>query len=485
MSRSEFGTTATGHPMTSGISTSSVSPGTQAKGTAKASGRAFGVGLRLGIIALVVTNVATVAIALSVISYFASNQSNTEAIAQGTSNIMALARARQRDASQAVMTHMETSLSKIYGLTNATVSSVQMGILDVGDFDKLGPHMAINLRAIRPSIRYHMVYSNASQEAAGVGYLFDNATSSEPTNYYFLYIAVNKTCQTYCPVVSTGTRSMNWWLTQTGNGTFLRGGLNSQTAAGLQMWKRPWYPQVHGAALGSVFISDPSTSISAFGTVLVVQFITYPIWDSQNQFVAAGLVVFTPDNLAVILDTLKATSTPNSVYYIINHLGQVLGMTGMSAPNMTTTSPLIVSSGSSYTLKTIWDFPLADYPLVNVSAAAVYESSGRNLDNDVPDAQYSQGDFYFQVVTYKRANYKWIIVSGAPANDYLSDTLILQSKLADRLQVTNRNIIIIAVVIFVVMCVSSALLTEYLILKPMHFMLLAMQKASFVRNKQM
>ncbi|KAJ3334703.1 hypothetical protein HDU93_007386 [Gonapodya sp. JEL0774] len=73
-----------------------------------------------------------------------------------------------------------------------------------------------------------------------------------------------------------------------------------------------------------------------------------------------------------------------------------------------------------------------------------------------------------------RRNYKWII----PLEDYLADTLMLQVRLADSLSTTNRNIIGIAVGIFIVMCVTSALLVEALISKPMHLMLEATQKGS-------
>ncbi|KXS18086.1 hypothetical protein M427DRAFT_221716 [Gonapodya prolifera JEL478] len=200
MSTSQFGTTASGHPMTNGIPPASNTTPSEPQKIAKV----FGVSLRVGIIALVIVNVATVAIALSLISYFESTRSNADAVAQGSSNIMALATARQRDASQMVLTQMDNSLNKIYALTNATASSIQMGLIDIGDFDKLGPHMAVNLRAIIPPIRYHMVFNNKSQESTGAGFLYDNSSSLEPTNYYYLYMAANKTCQTYCPVVSTG-----------------------------------------------------------------------------------------------------------------------------------------------------------------------------------------------------------------------------------------------------------------------------------------
>ncbi|KAJ3340838.1 hypothetical protein HDU93_006130 [Gonapodya sp. JEL0774] len=159
--------------------------------------------------------------------------------------------------------------------------------------------------------------------------------------------------------------------------------------------------------------------------------------------------------------------------------GEILGMTGLGMLNFSGLSPLIKQSATdgSYSLKTIFDISYTDNPLFNTSASTVYAASGNNLSLAM-DAQYAVGDYMFQVTRYTRSQYTWLIVSGAPSSDYLADNILLQDRLADQLVTASRTIIIIAVVLVVLMSAASLVFTEYLILKPFHLMIIAMDKAT-------
>ncbi|KAJ3344376.1 hypothetical protein HDU93_000166 [Gonapodya sp. JEL0774] len=148
---------------------------------------------------------------------------------------------------------------------------------------------------------------------------------------------------------------------------------------------------------------------------------------------------------------------------------EVLAMTGAGDDQ----TPLLKYSAATngMVLNTIWDYNVSAYSLLNVSAATIYAYAAADLSTNFKDTEFTVEDFMFQVTSYTFANYKWIIVSGAPSSDYLGDTLILQKSLADRLWSVQRTIIIIAVVIVAGMSAISVLFTEIFISKPLCFIL--------------
>ncbi|KAJ3330867.1 hypothetical protein HDU93_010061 [Gonapodya sp. JEL0774] len=424
-----------------------------------ASKRSWGIPLRVAISAMVFIDIAIIAISLTIVAVTSTRSSNADAINQGRSSITALAKGIQVSASLSVWKQMDTYLSKIELLASQTQGLVKRGIVKYDDFDSMTPHMYTNLRAIDVNIQYYMYFINTTQDMLGVGPVYDTTFAKGEIN------------------IDPGFGFHSYTLKESANGTLIVDSLYSQTAAGLQLWKRPWY--IDQLPLNQYVYVDPYFTVGTnVDPVRFVQSLTYSIWDQTNTFKACGIVIFNTLNFASILEDLKASSTPNTLMYIMTGQGQILGMTGLGLLNYTGLSPLIKQSpiDNSYSLKTIFDISYNENPLFNTSARTIYAASGNALSNTV-DAQYLVGDYMFQVTRYNRSGYTWLIVSGAPSSDYLADTFLLENRLADRLLSASRTVIIIAVVLVVLMSVTSFAFTEYFILKPFHFMIIVMDKA--------
>ncbi|KXS19824.1 hypothetical protein M427DRAFT_66936 [Gonapodya prolifera JEL478] len=134
--------------------------------------------------------------------------------------------------------------------------------------------------------------------------------------------------------------------------------------------------------------------------------------------------------------------------------------------------------GTPPSIKTIWNFPKNQYPLLNISAATIYNYSGRNLSSRFPDAQFAVENYMYEVTSYYAANYKWIIVSGAPTSDYLQGTENLSARLSSRYSQTQKTVIGIAVAIVVTMSIASAIFTEVFIAVPLRTMVATIEKAT-------
>ncbi|KXS08846.1 hypothetical protein M427DRAFT_39891 [Gonapodya prolifera JEL478] len=356
--------------------------------------------------------------------------------------------------------------------TLVAINAVQLGTVDLEDYDRFVPFLALTVRGVSKKLLFVTIFNNSTQNFVGVGFL------GPPDVPAFGYLVANKTCQFFCPVTTTNTSAVYYRLQQTTNGAFSLGGVIARTAPGVQAWKRSWWSAVDRAPPNTISISNPTLAVgNSIVPIVLAQYMSFPIWDSQGNFVAGAAIMFASAELSSQLDLLKAKATPNSLFYIVAPTGQMLGMSGLNAS--LTISPLIYrDAANNWALKTIWDFSLDDYPLTNISASTVLSYSGLNLSSDFEDANFRKSGYFFQVTSYRQANFKWIIVSGAPMADYIANSLELQTKLSDDLNMTNRNIIIISACIVIAMSFCSALLAEVTILRPFHYMLQVMAKAT-------
>ncbi|KXS09100.1 hypothetical protein M427DRAFT_39581 [Gonapodya prolifera JEL478] len=381
----------------------------------------------------------------------------------GTTKILELAELKQRDTSAQVLSHMDSYVSSLISIANITSSAVQLGTVDLEDYDRFGPFLALTVRGVSKKLLFVTIFNNSTQNFVGVGFL------GPPDVPAFGYLVVNKTCQFFL---------VYYRLQQTTNGTFSLGGVIARTAPGVQAWKRSWWSAVDRVPPNTISISNPTLAVgNSIVPIVLAQYLSFPIWDSQGNFVAGAAIMFAAAELSSQLDLLRAKATRNSLFYIVAPTGQMLGMSGLNTSS--TISPLIYrDAANNWALKTIWDFSLDDFPLTNISASTVFSYSGLNLSSDFEDANFRKSGYFFQVTSYRQANFKWIIVSGAPMTDYIANSLELQTKLSDDLNTTNRNIIIISACIVIAMSFCSALLTEVTILRPFHYMLQVMAKAT-------
>ncbi|KAJ3340928.1 hypothetical protein HDU93_006013 [Gonapodya sp. JEL0774] len=437
--------------------------------------------LRSAILFMVILEVSIVAVTLTTLNYISQRSSNADAIAQGTSGIVALATQLQRGASKEIRTSMDSYLKKLTVLANNTANLVHYGVVDVTDYDTLVPLMKASYIGANVTAVAIFFWMNSTLESIGVGpvtpALYGNLSyyniTYDPSVPLFQvqYYATNKTCARFCPVVSTNARQTSWlYNTTTDSATTLL----STSAAAFKAWTRPWY--VDRLPHGQISISPPYTAISRPGNPpRVFQALVFSLWTKNGTFIGEGPINYGTRDLCGVLETLKASTTPNSFYYIMTPKAEVLAMTGVGEDQ----TPLMhFSNTSGWLLNTIWDYSATDFPLLNVSAATIYSYSGNNLSNNFADAEFTVGDYMFQVTSYTYVNYKWIIVSGAPSSDYLGETLALQTSLADRLWNVQKMIIIIAAVIVVTMSAISVMFTELLISKPLSFILEVIGMAS-------
>ncbi|KAJ3338388.1 hypothetical protein HDU93_009553 [Gonapodya sp. JEL0774] len=423
---------------------------------------------------MVIFEIAVIAVVLTVINYTSSQSSNADAIAQGTKSITVLANKQQRDASDKIKNQMggrfawlldtvsvleltarpfrdiatpqDAYLKKLYVLGNTTASAVYRGIVDPTDYDNLVPWMMDLTYGIGATLTSWYYWNNATLESVGIVVqtpaTFDFAALNltydpKAPLLQLVYYATNKTCARYCPVSSTGTRQASYFINTTADRATTQASIGASTFKG---WTRPWY--YDRLPLGTPFISPVYTGSTRAGSPpRLLQSLGFSLWDKNKNYIGMGPINFGTFDLSSGLNDLKATATPNSFFYIMTPSAEVLAMTGVG----TDQSPLLrlLPGTTTYALNTIWDFNATAYPLLNVSAATIYQYTGGNLSSDFADAQFSVGDFMFQVTSYTFANYKWTIVSGAPATDYIGDTLVLQGKLADRLWNVQKIVIII------------------------------------------
>ncbi|KAJ3336056.1 hypothetical protein HDU93_003795 [Gonapodya sp. JEL0774] len=390
----------------------------------------------------------------------------------GTTSILELAESKQRDTSAHVLSHMDSYVSSLISVANIISSAVQIGTVDLEDYDRFGPFLALTVRGVGTKLLFVTIFNNSTQNFVGVGVL------GPPDVPVYGYLVANKTCQLFCPVATTNTSVVYYRLQQTSNGTFSLGGVIARTAPGVQAWKRSWWSAVDRTPPNTISISNPTLAVgNSIVPIILAQYLSFPIWDSQGNFVAGAAIMFAAAELSSQLDMLKEKATPNSLFYIIAPTGHMLGMSGLNIS--TISSPLIYRDAvNNWALKTIWDFSRDEYALTNISASTILMYSGFNLSSDFGDANFRQSGYFFQVTSYRRANFKWIIVSGAPMTDYIANSLELQEKLSDDLNMTNRNIIIISACIVIAMSFCSAVLTEVTILRPFHYMLQVMAKAT-------
>ncbi|KAI8814133.1 hypothetical protein BJ742DRAFT_734453 [Cladochytrium replicatum] len=230
---------------------------------------------------------------------------------------------------------------------------------------------------------------------------------------------------------------------------------------------------------GVISYTDPETSIGLTLTNTIVQYATFSVWGSNGTVMGVGSTALPVSNVRDLLEKINANSTTNSVFYVFTSSGHVIGISEQTLAYQ--------NANSSNALTTIWDYSFASYPLVNISASKILRLSGYNLTNDFSDGIYKEkiegDDFYFHVRAYKRHNYKWIVVSGAPAKDYLSYMQELLIKLAAQLQISNRNGILIVVALFVGMGALSVVITEFWMIQPINAMLAVIAKDfSYLRD---
>ncbi|KAJ3343254.1 hypothetical protein HDU93_009238 [Gonapodya sp. JEL0774] len=149
-------------------------------------------------------------------------------------------------------------------------------------------------------------------------------------------------------------------------------------------------------------------------------------------------------------------------------------MSGLSSNLTIRRSVLLRASGG---LKPIFEFTSDSYPLLNFTSATIYSYANSNLSSNFADTQWRTGDYFFQVTSKVFYSYKYIIISGAPASDYLGDTVALAQSLAALGSRSQAIIIGSAAGVILIMSLISVFITSHFIAAPLAVILRAIQKA--------
>ncbi|KAI8808326.1 hypothetical protein BJ742DRAFT_739130 [Cladochytrium replicatum] len=304
---------------------------------------------------------------------------------------------------------------------------------------------------------------------------FKYNASNDKLQWMYTYFAyTNKTCNKWCPVVNTNFRQTYWYYNETTNAP---GDLVFRGTSAFYPWTRPWWKT--SLPYGSAFLSPAyvgAATGSTIGNLLSArQTLTVNMYDPTGTMVAVSQVTFSIENLSNVLQSVRAKSGAlNSFYYALDTSGQIIALTGK---NMTVDLIMFKSPvDNQLYFRKIFDIRYEDYPLINLTAAVVYNYANQNLSSSFADAQFTMEDYLFQVTSKQVFNYKYIVISGAPSADYLADTAALKSQLQDNLWSAQRTIIIVAVAIVVGMVGISLTFTHFYINLPLKAILLAMSK---------
>ncbi|KXS18153.1 hypothetical protein M427DRAFT_223064 [Gonapodya prolifera JEL478] len=174
-------------------------------------------------------------------------------------------------------------------------------------------------------LQVYIIYNNDTMEQLSIGPILSNSTiftynTAAPVQCFIQYYAQNKTCAIACPVANTQGRLRRYYFNDTTQSATT---LLDITATEYKAWTRPWW--IKNQRLGDVYFT-PAFVGSLFS---IVQAISFPIYNTSNQWVAGGGFFSSIYSLSVVLDSLQGVSTNNTLSYLQSPEGGVLGMSGL------------------------------------------------------------------------------------------------------------------------------------------------------------
>ncbi|KAJ3338997.1 hypothetical protein HDU93_008820 [Gonapodya sp. JEL0774] len=433
--------------------------------------------LLVAIVLQVFINLAAIGVALTAIAVFSAKASNDQAIAQGTASINTLAKTIQIETSKILKGQCERShtydpshipanyLQKLRTLAadTSTILTSQRGAYDPRDLDTVIPWMRKHLQASNITVLYQHYALNATNEDFGVGYFPYSVNGISRREKVVADVLDQKPDD----VPSSMPHQRHGWQFDVSGPNY-----NVRT--------RPYFTLGSTLASDQPRFTDPGTSTAGTGVPpRVTHALAWPLYAYNGSFLGVLSTTYSLDLMSAFLDETKSLATENTLMYIMTGKGEVLGMSGLADQQQ-----LIKTVSGSSLVKNIWDYDFATYPLLNLSSGEIYRSANANLSSLVDEREFSftspsDGRLYlFQFVTYYQDGFRWILVSGAPATDYLSNTLALQDELALKLSRTSTVLIVVAVVFVIGLTPISLLFTYLTITKPLGQMLDAMGKAA-------
>ncbi|KXS13574.1 hypothetical protein M427DRAFT_33772 [Gonapodya prolifera JEL478] len=443
--------------------------------------RSVVVSIAFAVVFLVLTNLVAIGVLTITIGWTTNKNSIDSASNAAASSIAELAKARQKDASNIITAKMDAYIQSQNVYLQALADQIRLGVIAPNDWDTLIPWTLSSIISFGPSfnvLRSWIVFHgslNAYGTTSGGGTPFNS--SSLAYNVFFNDSSLVN-CTAYCPAVpNTGNRV----YTMVANST-TRQIIRAPTIGGL--YSPDWSPAyIKGIPQGSALLVAPYVANKA----VISQAQIVGLYSKTGVEVGCARVEFNVQIISTVLDGAANASTPNSLYYILTPTAQVMAISGLG-PNSTyrletlvkTLNATIVVNGinGTYSLKNITEFDSTTWPLLNLSARTVYNYAGGDLSQPFADNQWYMNGYLFQVTSRSIWGYKYIIVSGAPATDYVGDTFTLAQRLQDDASRNGIIAIVASVAVVVFMILVSVIFTWLFISKPIRTILRAMQKAT-------
>ncbi|KAJ3335131.1 hypothetical protein HDU93_006375, partial [Gonapodya sp. JEL0774] len=237
-------------------------------------------------------------------------------------------------------------------------------------------------------------------------------------------------------------------------------------------------------ASGKFSVNDPE------GAALVIDPVVYPdeiiqpmysgLYDTSGAQVGNSYIAFSVQKFCDTLDSVKGTATQNSLFYVLSSNGDVLAISGLGNVTIQTQTlkKVVNQTLGLLALKNIYDYDAASYPLLNLSAAAVLAYAGGNFVTPFADNTWQAGEYLITVTTKVFGGYRYIVVTAAPLEDYLGDTI----HLADNLKKDGVNamiqVILSAFAVVMAMSLFAIFFVLLFITKPLSDILSTMKKAT-------
>ncbi|KXS14529.1 hypothetical protein M427DRAFT_44955 [Gonapodya prolifera JEL478] len=399
----------------------------------------WAISLRSVIILLVLINIASVGVVTVWLGIDTNSKSISKSSDEASRSIQALGKARLKDASGTIVTALPYLEPNQISGTSGT------------NFNQY--HFLV--RRVRCEVINYLLppeTPTATTSGASIG-MYPNSSSRSFLNHMTLakdsiiggpgqatslYLTVfnNATCQQMCRTSNTQGRVYGYWWDETtlkvANPTPM---INTTIPLGTENFV--------AVPKGSAVLSDIRVVFN-----LPIQIMYLSVYSPSGSFIATSSITFLLRDFCSLLDTVKASLTPNTLTYILTtkQQGQVVGISGLGNSTM----QLQALFGGSK-IKTIFEYPLEQYPTLNTSAALLYQYSGNNLSTTIEDASFEMDNFMFHVTTVQIYNFRYLVVVGAPPSDFVGDTALLAETLRRDGARSSLIVIIAAIVLALVM----------------------------------
>ncbi|KAJ3330479.1 hypothetical protein HDU93_000366, partial [Gonapodya sp. JEL0774] len=405
-----------------------------------------------------------VAVITVTIGVLTNNRGIANASNQVSRSIEALAMTRHMDASADVAKGIEAYIVQMQLASQAIGVAVSLERVSYDDPDVMLPFFKETLWKFGISDRI-TVFGTSSLSPRNSIWLGKNAIVHDAGYSLGLIIqTTNSSCQNFCPVKSTNSQIQFYGLD-------------------------PITLNIQRFIIGLPIPVDP-TSFSALpqNTPVIGNPRVYPdeivqplymgLYNNHGVQVGSTYIAFSVQEFSNMLDSVKQLATPNSLFYVVSSMGDVLAISGLgnSSVQSQTLKKLIDPSQNYFALNSVFDYDFLSFPMLNLSASAILKYVGGDLSSEFPDRAWQDGANLFCVRTIILWGYR---LFNRPVDDYLGETVnLIEGNLKNEGTYFMIQVIFAALGVVMIMSLSAIIFVYIFIAKPLSNILLTMNKAT-------